>query len=422
MRTNSLRLTALTAVTLLAATATACGGRGDDGGTTAADGPCQGQQTTGVTDDTIKLGGIYPLSGPVSAYGEIPKGTKAFFDYVNAEKGGINGRKVEFIMRDDGYQPPRSVEEARQLVEQEKVFALFQTLGTPTSSAVMEYANQQQVPHVFVSSGATKWGEDPEGAPWTIGWQPSYHSEGRVYAHYLDEEYPDATVAILYQNDDYGKDVRDGFLSGLEGTGVTVIAEQTYEATDPSVDPQMRNLAKSGADVFFNITTPKFGTQALAADAKNTSWNPLHIINNVASSTTVLEPVGFDKVEGIISAAFLKDPADPQWEDDPEMELYREKLGTYASSLDYRNAFYTLGWASGSAMEQALSGMECVTREGLMKAVRSLEDVRSDLLLPGITMDTGPDDAYPIETLQLQRFEDGRWHLFGDVIDTREGS
>ncbi|POM23030.1 hypothetical protein BTM25_52360 [Actinomadura rubteroloni] len=410
----------LTAAALLLAVA-GCGRGGDDGGT-AAQGACKGQQTTGITATSVKLGGIYPLSGPTSAYGQIPKGIKAYFDYVNAEKGGIGGRKVDFTVRDDGYQPPKSVEEARRLVEQNHVFALFQTLGTPTSAAVMQYANQQKVPQVFVSSGASKWGADPVKHPWTIGWQPSYSSEGRVYGQYLKKDMPNAKVAILYQNDDFGKDLRGGFLDEIKGSGVTMVAEQSYEVTDPSIDPQMRLLAGSKADVLLDVTTPKFGTQALAADANNTGWNPLHIINNVASSTTVLKPVGFGRVQNVVSAAYLKDPSDPQWAGDAEMKLYGEKLRKYAPGLDVTNSFYTLGWASASAMEKALGAMKCPTREGLMESVRNLRNVRSDLLLPGVAMNTSPQDGYPLETLQLQRFKGARWTLFGQAIDTRKAA
>ncbi|MDL4821108.1 ABC transporter substrate-binding protein [Actinomadura opuntiae] len=423
MPNKTIRLTpplALTAAAVLLA-ATACGGRGDDGAATA-QGECKGQQTTGITSKSIKLGGIYPLSGPSSAYGQIPKGIKAYFDYVNAEKGGIGGRKIDFTVRDDGYQPPKSVEEARRLVEEDHVFALFQTLGTPTSSAVMQYANQQKVPQVFVSSGATKWGADPAEDPWTIGWQPSYSSEGRVYAQYLKKDKPAAKVAILYQNDDFGKDLRNSFVNAIKGSGVKVAAEQTYEVTDPSIGPQMHNLASSKADVLLDITTPKFGTQALAADADDTSWNPLHIINNVSSSSTVLKPVGFARVQNIVSAAFLKDPSDPQWANDPEMQLYKAKLGKYAPGLDPTNAFYSLGWASASAMDKAVTAMKCPTREGLMKSARDLKGVRSDLLLPGVTMQTGPGDGYPLETLQLERFKGTRWNLFGKAIDTRKAA
>ncbi|GAA2620100.1 ABC transporter substrate-binding protein [Actinomadura fulvescens] len=420
MHTKTIRLTSVTAALAALLAASACGGRGDGSGPTVAQGECKGQQATGIAEKSVKLGGIYPLSGPASAYGDIPKGIKAYFDYVNAEKGGVNGRKIEFIVRDDGYQPPKSVEEARRLVEQEQVFALFQTLGTPTSSAVMEYANKKKVPQVFVSSGASKWGSDPVAHPWTIGWQPSYLSEGRVYGQYLKTEKPNAKVAVLYQNDDFGKDLREGFVKAIEGSGVKVVAEQTYEVTDPSIDPQMRNLANSRADVLLDITTPKFGTQALAADAKNTDWNPLHIINNVASSPTVLRPVGFGKVQDIVSAAFLKDPSDPQWADDTEMRLYREKLKKYAGGLDPQIPYHSLGWASGSAMEKALATLKCPTREGLMKAVRDLKDVRSDLLLPGVSMNTTAQDGFPIETLQLQRFKGERWNLFGQPVDTRK--
>ncbi|HEX2313941.1 MAG TPA: ABC transporter substrate-binding protein [Thermomonospora sp.] len=417
MRNPAIRVTAVTVAALLAASA--CGGRQEAGGTVA-QGECRGQQTAGITGDRVKLGGIYPLSGPASAYGEIPKGVKAYFDYINAEKNGVNGRTIEFIVRDDGYQPPKSVEEARRLVEQEQVFALFQTLGTPTSSAVMEYANQRKVPHVFVSSGASKWGADPAKYPWTIGWQPSYLSEGRLYGQYLKRERPDARVAILYQNDDFGRDLHGGFTKAIEGTGIKVVAQQTYEVTDPSVDPQMRNLAGSDADVFLDITTPKFGSQALAADARNTDWNPLHIINNVASSPTVLKPVGFENVQGILSAAFFKDPSDPQWDGDADMRLYKEKLRRYAPGTDPRNPYYTQGWAAAASMHKALAAMKCPTREGLMASVRDLRDVHGDLLLPGVLMNTGKDDAYPIESLQMMRFKGERWNLFGEVIDTRK--
>src|SRR5690606_31377987 len=335
MRLTAIGRTAVTGTLVLAAAA--CGGRGETGGeavaTGAAQEQCQGQQTTGITDTTLKLGGIYPLSGPASAYGDIPKGIQAYFDYVNNEQGGIDGRKVEFVVRDDGYQPPKAVEEARRLVEQEEVFALFQTLGTPSTTATWDYANQRKVPQVFVATGASQWGTDTEH-PWTIGWQPNYISEARVYAAYLKKEKPDAKVAILYQNDDFGEDLSGGFKKAIEGTGITVVAEQSYEVTDPSVDPQMRNLAESGADVFLNITTPKFGSQALAADVKNTKWNPLHIVNNVAASVTVLKPVGFENVQGIVSSSYYQDPNDPQWEDDAEMKLYKEKMAQYAPGSD----------------------------------------------------------------------------------------
>lgn len=414
------RVSAIGGAALLLLAVAACGGRDSGGGTTgtAATGQCQGQQTTGITDTSIKLGGIYPLSGPASAYGDIPKGIKAYFDYINAEKNGIGGRKVEFVVRDDGYQPPKAVEEARRLVEQEQVFALFQTLGTPSTAATWDYTNQRKVPQIFVATGASQWGTDT-AHPWTIGWQPNYISEARVYAAYLKKEKPQAKVAVLYQNDDFGKDLLGGFKRAIEGTQVQVVAEQSYEVTDPSVDPQMRNLAESEADVFLNVTTPKFGSQALAADAKNTKWNPLHIVNNVAASITVLKPVGFENVQGVVSSTYYKDPNDPTWESDPEMVLYKEKMKQYAPGADVNVPYHTFGWAVASSFHKAMEAAPCPTREGLRDSVRSLKGVKVDMLLPGVTLDTAADDGFPIESMQLMEFKGERWELFGEVIDTR---
>ncbi|RAY13669.1 branched-chain amino acid ABC transporter substrate-binding protein [Actinomadura craniellae] len=406
-----------TAVAVLLASA-ACGGRGEEGGTTA-QGECKGQQTTGITDKSVKLGGIYPLSGPASAYGQIPVGVKAYFDSVNAEENGIGGRKVTFVFRDDGYQPARAVEEARRLVEQEQVFALFQTLGTPSTTAVWDYAGQRKVPQVFVATGASKWGTD-KSHPWTIGWQPNYISEARIYAQFLKGEKPQAKVAVLYQNDDFGKDLLGGFKKAIEGSQIKVVAEQSYEVADPSVDPQMRNLAGSGADVFLNVTTPKFGSQALAADAKNTRWNPLHIINNVAASLTVLRPVGFPNVQNTVSAAYYKDPVDPQWANDAEMKRYKAAMAKYAPNADVNNQYNAFGWAAAASFHKTMQAMKCPTREGLRDAMRNLKDVRVDMLLPGISLNTGADDGFPIESMQLMRFKGERWELFGQVIDTRK--
>jgi branched-chain amino acid transport system substrate-binding protein len=420
MRVSAIRATAAaSAAVLLAATAGACGGRGEDNGGTAAAGACQGQQTTGITDTSIKLGGIYPLSGPASAYGDIPKGVKAYFDYINAEQNGIGGRKVEFVVRDDGYQPPKAVEEARRLVEQEQVFALFQTLGTPSTTATWDYANQRKVPQIFVATGASKWGTDTQHQ-WTIGWQPNYISEARVYAQYLKQEKPNAKVAVLYQNDDFGKDLLGGFKKAVEGSQIKVTAEQSYEVADPSIDPQMRNLAGSKADVFLNITTPKFGSQALAADAKITDWNPLHIINNVAASITVLRPVGFKNVQDVVSANYYKDPIDPQWNDDAEMKLYKANMKKYAPSLDPSVPYYAFGWAVANSFHKTLQAAKCPTREGLRDSMRKLTNMQIPMLLPGITLNTSADDGFPIESMQLMRFKGERWELFGDVIDTRK--
>ncbi|HUR09473.1 MAG TPA: ABC transporter substrate-binding protein [Nonomuraea sp.] len=414
-----MRVSVIGCTAMLLVAVAACGGRGGNEAGTTASGPCQGQQTTGITDKSLKLGGIYPLSGPASAYGDIPKGIKAYFDYVNAEKNGIGGRKVEFVVRDDGYQPPKAVEEARRLVEQEQVFALFQTLGTPSTTATWDYTNQQKVPQIFVATGASKWGTDTKH-PWTIGWQPNYISEARIYAKYLKQDKPNAKVAVLYQNDDFGKDLLGGFKRAIEGSGITVVGEQSYEVTDPSVDPQMRNLAGSKADVFLNITTPKFGSQALAADAKNTSWNPLHILNNVSASITVLKPVGLENVQGVVSASYYKDPRDPAWNDDPEMKLYKAKMQQYAPGTDSNVPFFAYGWAVADAFGKTMSAAKCPTREGLRDSMRSLSNVPVGMLLPGVTMSTAAGDGFPIESMQLMKFKGERWELFGDVIDTRK--
>ncbi|QKV91374.1 ABC transporter substrate-binding protein [Streptomyces sp. NA02950] len=419
MRHNTVLRAAAAGIAALL-TATACSTqRGEEDAATSADGACKGQQTTGITDKAIKLGGIYPMSGPASAYGTISKGIGAYFKYINAEKGGIDGRKVEFVVRDDGYQPPKAVEEARRLVEREKVFAVFQTLGTPSTAAVWDYLNQQKVPQPFVATGASVWGTDTKH-PWTMGWQPSYVSESRVYANYLKENKPKAKVAVLFQNDDFGKDLLGGFKQAIKGSKVKVTAEESYEVTDPSVSAQMSNLARSKADVLLNITTPKFGSQALAADAKNTKWNPLHIVNNVSASTSVLKPVGFKNVQGVVSATYFKDPADPQWADDGEMKIYRRAMKKYAPDTDPSIQFNAYGWAVASSLHKALDAMKCPTREGLRDAIQKLKDVKVDMLLPGVTLTTGPKDRFPIETMQLTRFKGERWALFGEPLDTRK--
>ncbi|WP_239128179.1 ABC transporter substrate-binding protein [Planobispora siamensis] len=380
-------------------------------------GACAGQQVTGISGDAIRVGGIYPLSGPASAYGLIASGARAYFGHVN-EEGGVDGRKIEFVVRDDGYQPARAVEEARRLVELEEVFAIFQTVGTPSTAAVRDYADRRRVPQVFAATGASRWGTDWEH-PWTIGYQPSYVAEARVYAQYLKETVPTATVAVLYQNDDFGRDLRDGFADAVRGSGVRIVAEQSYEVTDPGVQGQMANLAASGAEVLLSVTTPKFGAQALAVDAAVTSWNPLHIINSVAVAPAVMAGVDTGKVREIISAVYQKDAADPEWADDPAVAAYRASLRRYAPEADPAAQQAMFGWTAAQAFVQALKRMECPTREGLREAVRRLDEVSVDTLMPGITLSTGPGDGFPIESMMLARFAEGRWASFGEVVDTR---
>ena len=374
-----------------------------------------GGSDPGITDTEVKLGGSYPFSGPASAYRLIADGAKAHFEFVNA-KGGVGGRKIAFQTLDDAYEPPKAVQNARRLIEQEQVFALFNTLGTPNNLAIWDYTNERKVPQVFVATGASAWGADIKGHPWTIGWQPNYVTESKIYANYLEKEKPDAKVAALYQNDGYGKDVLGGFESALEGSSVKLVAKESYEVTDPTISSQMRKLAGSGADTFFNITTPKFSAQAIAAIAKS-DWKPLHILNNVgASKTLVLTPVGLENGKGIISTQYYKDPDGPEWADDAAMLEYKDGLKKYAPRADPNEPFNAYGWAAAATMVEAIKGMKEPTRQALMDSVRNL-DVEIPMLLPGIKVQTSPDDGYPIEAMQIMQFNGENWELQGDVIE-----
>ncbi|MFD3509547.1 ABC transporter substrate-binding protein [Nocardia sp. NPDC058666] len=415
MRIKAIRTIGMTAALL--ATLTACGGRGEEAGSVG-QGDCKGQQTTGITDTSIKLGGSYPLSGPASAYAEIPKGAKAYFDYINAEQGGIDGRKVEYLVRDDGYQPPKTVEEVRRLVEQDQVFAVFQTLGTATSSAVWDYLNQRKVPQIFVATGANKFGADPAKNPWTIGWQPSYHTEATAYAQYVKKLKADATVSVLYQNDDFGKDLLNTFTAGIAGSGVKVIAEQSYEVTDPTVDAQVRNLANSKADVFLNFSTPKFALQALAADVRNIDWNPKHVLAQVSNTSTNMKPVGFQNVQGVVSAAFLKDPGDPRWTADNGMQTFKTKVAQYSPGADTGNGHLMTGWAMAESFHKTMAAAKCPTREGLRDAMRSIDNVAVDLMLPGVSMKTTATDGFPLEAIGMMTFTGDHWTVSDEVIST----
>jgi branched-chain amino acid transport system substrate-binding protein len=375
------------------------------------------EASPGITDDEIKLGGSYPFSGPASAYKTIAEGAKAHFRFVN-DNGGVDGRKINFVTLDDAYEPPRAVQNARRLIEQEKVFALFNTLGTPNNLAIWDYVNEQKVPHVFVATGASDWGEDVESHPYTIGWQPDYVTEAQTYADYLKKEKPDAKVAALYQNDGFGKDLLGGFEKAVEGSGIEVVAKESYEVTDPTVASQMRKLAGSGADTFLNITTPKFSAQAIVAVAKS-DWKPLHILNNVgASKTLVLTPAGLDNAKGIVSTAYFKDPEDPQWKDDAAMKEYKSALEKYSPRSNPDDPFNVYGWAVAATMVEALKGMEEPTRDALMDSVRGL-DFELPILLPGNKVQTGEGDGYPIEAMQVEQFDGERWQLVGDLVEAQ---
>jgi branched-chain amino acid transport system substrate-binding protein len=393
----------LALLVVAALVAVGCGRGDDDGG-----------GDPGISDDEIKIGGSYPFSGPASAYRSIAEGAKAYFDLVNDE-GGVDGRKIEFTTLDDAYEPPKAVENARRLIEQDQVFALFNTLGTPNNVAIWDYVNEQEVPHLYVATGASLWGANPEAHPWTIGWQPDYVSEAQAYAQYLGKKNPDAKVAVLYQNDAFGKDLLGGFEEAIKGTDIKIVADESYEVTDPTVASQMAKLADSDADTFLNITTPKFGAQAIAA-AHKLGWDVLHIVNNVsASKLLVLEPAGLEASQGLISTAYYKDPASGQWDDDPAMQEYKSAMKKY-SRANPEDPFCIFGWGAAQTLVEALNGMEEPTREALMESVRNM-DIRVPILLPGIRVKTsGTEDGYPIEATQIQRFEGENWKLVGDVI------
>ena len=370
----------------------------------------------GVTDKEIKIGNTNPYSGPASAYGTIGKTIAAYFKMVN-EQGGINGRMVNFVTYDDGYSPPKTVEMARKLVEQDQVLLLFQTLGTPPNTAIHKYMNDQKVPQMHVATGATKW-NDPKNFPWTMGWQPNYQTEGRIYAAYILKNKPDAKIGILYQNDDYGKDYLKGMVDGLGDKAKTLIVKEvTYEVTDPTVDSQIVQLQASGADTFFNITTPKFAAQAIRK-AYDIGWKPLHFLNNVSTQVgSVLKPAGLEKSEGLISTAYIKDPTDKEWANDPAIKKWEEFMKKYypeGSLIDNSNVYaYTVAATLHQVLKQAGDNL---TRENVMKQAASVKDFAVDTLLPGVKINTDAGDFAPIESVQLMKFDGTTWVRFGEII------
>jgi branched-chain amino acid transport system substrate-binding protein len=375
----------------------------------------QKKYDTGASDTEIKIGNIMPYSGPASSYGVIGKTEKAYFDKINAE-GGINGRKINFISYDDGYSPPKAVEQARKLVESDEVLVVFNPLGTPSNSAIQKYLNGKKVPQLFVATGATKW-NDPKDFPWTMGWQPSYQSEARIYAKYLMKEKPEGKIAVLYQNDDFGKDYLKGLKDGLGSKSSMAVAEESYETTEPSIDNHIVKLKASGADVFISITTPKFAAQAIKKLAE-IDWHPMHIVSNVSASVGgVLQPAGYENAQGMLSAAYAKDGADPQWNDDPGMKKFFEFLAKYYPDANKLDGSVVYGYGVAQTLAQVLK--QCgddLTRENVMKQAASLKDFETDTLLPGIKINTSPKDFAPINQLKMMRFKGEKWDLFGDII------
>jgi len=381
-------------------------------------GPASAQKKydPGASDTEIKIGNINPYSGPASAYGTIGKTIGAYFNKVNAE-GGINGRKINYISYDDGYSPPRAVEQARKLVESDEVLLIFQALGTPSNTAIQKYMNAKKVPQLFVATGATKWGEYKE-FPWTMGWQPNYQGEGRIYAAYILKNHPQGKIGVLYQNDDYGKDLLKGLKDGLgKANEKMIISEQPYEVADPTVDSQVINLKSSGADVFVNITTPKFAAQSIKKMAE-IGWKPVHFLNQVSQSTgAVLKPAGVQNAVGALTTGYIKDLTDPQWKDDKGFKDFIAFMDKYYPDGDKTSSFTSYGYSVAQTMAQVLKQAgDNLTRENVMKQAASLKDLELGMLLPGIKINTSATDFYPIDDQQMMRFTGTLWETFGPIL------
>jgi branched-chain amino acid transport system substrate-binding protein len=369
----------------------------------------------GASDTEIKIGHTNPYSGNASAYGVIGKTIEAVFKKVN-DDGGINGRKINFITYDDGYAPPKTVEMVRKLVEEDKVLFLFNTLGTPPNTAIHKYMNQKKVPQLFVATGASKWG-NPKEFPWTMGWQPDYATEGAIYAKHILANVKDAKIGVLMQNDDYGKDYFNGFKAGLGKDADKIVQLSTYEVTDPTVDSQMIQLKNSGANVFFNITTPKFAAQAIKKAAE-IGWKPAHYLNNVSDSVgAVMKPAGFENGQGIMVAQYRKDATDPQWANSADFKAWKAFMDKYMAGVDQKDAGTVYGYSVTHTLIEVLKRAgDDLTRENVMKQAASLKDLEVPMLLPGIKVNTGPTDFYPIQAVRLSRFKGETWEVFSDII------
>ncbi|QDL98367.1 ABC transporter substrate-binding protein [Rhodopseudomonas palustris] len=375
----------------------------------------------GVSDTEIKIGNIMPYSGPASAYGVIGRTEAAYFKMIN-DKGGINGRKINFISYDDAYSPPKTVEQARKLVESDEVLLIFNSLGTPPNSAIHKYMNSKKVPQLFVATGATKW-NDPKNFPWTMGWQPNYQSETQIYAKYILKEMPNAKIAVLYQNDDYGKDYLKGLEDGLGAKGASMIViKEAYEISTPTIDSHIVKLKSIGADVFINITTPKFAAQAIKKMGE-IGWKPTHFLNNVSASVgSVIKPAGYENAQGVISAAYLKDVSDEQWKDDAGMKEFLAFMDKEFPEGNKLDGGTVVGYGVAQTLVEVLKKCgDNLTRENVMKQAASLKDYRTEVLLPGIKINTSATDFAPVSQLQLMRFKGEKWELFGDVISADVG-
>nr|WP_246756459.1 ABC transporter substrate-binding protein [Bradyrhizobium neotropicale] len=383
--------------------------------TTASAALAQKQYDTGATDTEIKIGNIVPYSGPASAYGSVGKAMAALFKKVNDE-GGINGRKINFISYDDAYSPPKTVEQARKLVESDEVLLVVGTLGTAPNTAIQKYLNSKKVPQLFVATGATKWNE-PKTFPWTMGWLPSYQSEARIYAKYLTKEKPGAKVAVLYQNDDMGKDYLKGLKDGFGADASRIVLEESYEVSEPTIDSHVVKIKSANPDVLVLYTTPKFGAQAIKKLGEM-NWKPLTIVSNVSASTAaVMKPAGVENAQGVISATYAKDVSDPQWAGDAGIKAFDDLLAKYLPEMNRIDSSAMTGYNIATTMVEVLRRCgDNLTRENVMKQAQSLKQFAQGGLLPGVTLTTSATDYMPIEQLQLMQFKGERWQLFGEVL------
>ncbi|KPG01233.1 branched-chain amino acid ABC transporter substrate-binding protein [Rhodopseudomonas sp. AAP120] len=373
----------------------------------------------GASDTEIKIGNFVPYSGPASAYGIVGQVEIAYAKMLN-DKGGINGRKINFLSYDDAYSPAKAVEQARKLVEGDEVLFLYQTLGTPSNTAVMKYLNQKKVPQLMVSSGGTRFGDDPKTYPWTMPFNPPYQAEGRIYAKWILATHPNAKIAVLVANDDYGKDIYKGVKDGLGDKTSMIISEASYDITDPTIDSQMAKLKASGADMFLNLSTPKFAALAIRKMGE-LGWKPIHVLNNVSASVgAVIKPAGMEFAQDAITASYVKDPTDPTWTNDPGLKEWNAFLDKYMPGSDRSNGLLLYGYGAAQTLEHILTQAgDNLTRENIMKVATSLKGYAPSALLPGITMNTSPTDHFPIEQMQLMRFKGDRWEMFGDVIEAK---
>lgn len=369
----------------------------------------------GVSDSEIKIGHLAPYSGPASSYSTIGKTQAAYFKKIN-EEGGVNGRKITFVSYDDGYSAPKAVEQARKLVEEDEVLLIFNPLGTASNTAIQKYMNNRQVPHLFIGSGAAKFG-DPKNFPWTMGLQPTFQSEGRVYAKYILEKLPNAKIAILWQNDDAGKEYVKGVRDGLGDKTGTIVADASYDVTDPTIDSQIVTLKNSGADVFLSAAAPKATAQAIKKIAE-LGWKPTYFVSSPSASIQILKTAGLENAKGLISVSYFKDPTDPAWKDDAGIKAWGAFMDKYYPDGDKLNANNVFGYLAAQALVHVLKQCDSdLSRENVMKQAASIKDFTTNIMTPGIKMNTGPNDYHPIKQMQLMQFDGERWQPFGNIIE-----